>query len=461
MHPLPREAALAFGPFQLYAAQKLLLRRGERVPLGGRAIDLLLALVRQPGQLLSQRALVAAVWPDTIVEDSSLRVHVAALRRALRDGAAGASWISNVPGRGYSFLAPVAVVDEPPAAVCGPDAPRKLGAVVRLSPIFGRAHDIDCVRERLRSHRLVTIAGPGGVGKSTLATAVAEKQFPGGVFHVDLRAVHDLAGLGDAFDRMASTQAVLLILDNCEHVVKPAVMLAEQLLCRVACLSILATSREPLLADGECVCRIAPLAYPPPGLKAPPDAHAYPALQLFLDRACRACSALQVDDANMHIAAAICRLLDGLPLALALAAASVPALGLRGLLDQLGSKRLPDQPAHRHGPAIHASLAACYRWSYAGLPDDEQRVLQRLAMLCDSFSLAAACNTASDIGMPAAQVRRALMALVAKSLVMAELNATGTRYRLLHTVRAFTAIHVDSLAPGHSPLQDEPVPWHQ
>jgi len=442
--PLPpkQEAPLAFGPFQLYAAQKLLLNRGEPVRLGGRAIDLLLALVRQPGQLLSQRDLVAQVWPNTVVEDSSLRVHVAALRRALReDGADGRCYISNVPGRGYRFTAFIEA-REPAIVATAPTAPS-----LRLSSVIGRAHDLDWVADRLGANRLVSIVGPGGVGKSTLAAAVAAKsqaRFAGGVFHIDLGPLQDGRHLAQQSAQLplAADGATLLLLDNCEHLIGPACALAERLLQNAAGLTVLATSREPLLADGEYVCRIAPLAVPPAHGAAPLNPSAYPALQLFLDRARKAGDAFELDSANLHLAADICRRLDGLPLALEIAAAGVAALGLRGLSEQLGRQQLSLAAARRNGPANQASLSACYAWSHALLPAGEQQLLLRLAALAPGFTLEAACALAGDIGMSTRQLTAALMALVSKSLLMADFNATETRYRLLHTARAYAAEHL-------------------
>jgi predicted ATPase/DNA-binding winged helix-turn-helix (wHTH) protein len=444
--PLKQEAVVAFGPFQLYAAQKLLLNRGEPVRLGGRAIDLLLALVRQPGQLLSQRELVAQVWPNTVVEDSSLRVHIAALRRALRDdGADGRCYIGNVPGRGYRFTAAIEARQQDSAASAA------VAPSLRLSSVIGRAHDLEGVAERLGGNRLVSIVGPGGVGKSTLAAAAAAKtqaHFAAGVFHLDLGPLQTGQQLTEQLAQlpMAANGEALLLLDNCEHLIGPAAALAERLLRNAPGLTVLATSREPLLVDGEYLCRIAPLALPPAHGAAPLNPNAYPALQLFLDRARKACDTFELDSANLHLSADICRRLDGLPLALEIAAAAVAALGLHGLSDQLGRQQLSLAAARRNGPANQASLSACYAWSHALLPAGEQTLWRRLAALAPGFTLEAACTLAEDIGMTTQQLTRALMALVSKSLLMAEFHATDTRYRLLNTARAYAAEH-----PPHHP----------
>jgi predicted ATPase len=370
-------------------------------------------------------------------------VHVAALRRALRDGAEGRCYINNVPGRGYSFAACVETRDRPAPQ------PAPAGRRVRLSSVFGQAHDLECIAERLRAQRLVSIVGPGGVGKTTLAAAAAtqaHEHFAGGVFHLDLGAIaHDQPLAQEIACVMPDggvTRPALLVLDNCEHLIAPAAAAAERLLSAMPGLSILATSREPLLVDGEYVRRIAPLATPPAHGAAPSNPNAFPALQLFLDRAGKACDAFELDGANLQLAADICRRLDGLPLALEIAAASVAALGLKGLSDQLGRQQLSLVAARRHGPANQATLFACHDWSYALLPADEQLLFRRLAAFAPGFSLDAACAIANDIGMTAAQLTRALMALVSKSMLMADFHAAGTVYRLLNTARAYAVEHL-------------------
>jgi len=453
----PRESPLVFGPFEFFANRKLLCRRGEPVRLGARAIDLLQALIRHPGQILSQRELVAQVWPNTVVEESNLRVHVAALRRALGDASEGHVYICNVPGRGYRFAAEV-VRSQPQSGTRPPDVAnaaasvaqrlQRLGQCVRLSAIVGRRREVAALAGQLRSNRLFSLVGPGGVGKSALALAAAAKaqpHFPDGVFHVDLGPLRQDACLGAEIDAIACAvraeaaagRGVLLILDNCEHVIAAAAMLAEHLLLSRPGLTVLATSREPLSIDGETLWRVT-------GLAAPPVAHPrgvpprdYPALQLLLARARQVRRGAIPDSADLHYAASICRRLDGLPLAIEMAAASVGTLGLKGVADQLGLQPLQPGAARRNVPARHASLQACYGWSYALLSALEQRLFQRLAGFKGSFSLAAAMALASELAVPAQDLTVALMALVAKSLVLADFRGGEASYRLLRTARAY------------------------
>jgi predicted ATPase/DNA-binding winged helix-turn-helix (wHTH) protein len=451
---IPRESPFVFGPFEFFDKRKLLRHRGEPVRLGARAIDLLQALLRQPGQILSQRELVAHVWPNTVVEDSNLRVHVAALRRALGDAADGIGYISNVPGRGYRFAAEVVHVAPPPAAGPAPAAaapsPRlyRLGPCGRLGTIIGRRRDVAALGGQLRTHRLLTLVGPGGVGKTALGLAVATRaqdHFPGGVFHVDLGDVRPDAGLPaelDAIARAMRTEAaagsgVLCMLDNCEHLIGAAATLAVRLLLSCPGLTLLATSREPLAIDGEALWRVGALAAPPAAQPHGVSPRAYPALQLLLARAGEVRGGAALDGADLRRAASICRRLDGLPLAIEMAAASIGTLGLKAVADQLGRAPLQPGAARRHVPARHASLQACYGWSHALLPAPEQRLFQRLAGFTGSFSLADVGALSGELDATPQDLTVGLMALVAKSLVMADLRAVDTTYCLLRTARAY------------------------
>jgi predicted ATPase/DNA-binding winged helix-turn-helix (wHTH) protein len=462
-----------------------LLNRGEPVRLGGRALDLLLALIRQPGQTLSQRELVAQVWPTTIVEDSSLRVHVAALRRALRDGEDGNCYIGNVPGRGYSFLAEVQPQDgdgapiytSPEAAYVGlPGGATRLirmGEYVRLSSMVGRDKDLDFLAARLRVGRLTNIVGCGGVGKSTLAFATAahvRQVFSSGVFHCDFGMLGELGGLGDEIAAMlqslperdehdaATARKVLLIFDNCEHLIGAASALVERLLRATPQLTILTTSREPLQAEGEYIYRLRPLAAPLAEHSPVLNCQEYPALQLLFDRTGNAFPDFSLDAECLQLAAGICRRLDGLPLALEFAAASIGTLGMRDISDQLNRQQLLLRSAQRSRPARHDCLRACYDWSYRLLTPMQQGLFRSLGTIAGHFTLESACSAASEVDMTPAQLTTTLMELVARSMVVADFHADGTRYRLLHTARAYA---IEQLMQPPSPLPMGELPLHQ
>jgi DNA-binding winged helix-turn-helix (wHTH) protein len=275
---------LVFGPFRLLPRQRMLLEDDKPVRLGSRALDILITLAGQAGAILSKDELVSLVWPDTFVEEANLRVHIGALRKVLGDGRAGARYIENIPGRGYCFVAPVERLQNgssDPTVLAPVTTPAHLPA--RLTRMIGRAETVATLVAQLPTRRFITLAGPGGIGKTTVALAVAESL--AGAYRHGVRFV-DLASLADA--RLAASalalrldiavpaadplpalsgflreKQMLLVLDNCEHVIGPVAVLAEEILKTAADVHILATSREPLRAAGESVHRLASLQSPP------------------------------------------------------------------------------------------------------------------------------------------------------------------------------------------------------
>jgi DNA-binding winged helix-turn-helix (wHTH) protein len=286
------------------------------VRLGGRARDLLLALVEQAGQLITKEALSARLWPNIAVEEATLRVHVAALRKALRDGQEGRRYIANIAGRGYAFVGEVVATDEPdPAADASPEPMPPL-SMVRL---FGRADVIERLSTKLAQQRLITITGPGGIGKTSVALAVADRMRPGlpdGVCLVDFAPLADsklvptafasALGIGVVSENplpslvaLLRNRDMLIVLDNCEHVIDTAALLDESLLQGGRRLRILATSRESMGVPGEILFRLAPLAIPEvsDGLTAP-IAMTYSAVQLFVERAVMCLGDFSLTDAH-------------------------------------------------------------------------------------------------------------------------------------------------------------------
>ena len=182
-----RPRQFVFGPFRLFPAQQLLLEGESPVRLGGRARDLLIALLEQAGQVITKEALGAQLWPNIAVEEGTLRVHVAALRKALRDGQEGRRYIANIAGRGYAFVGEVVATDAPDPAADAPPEPMPSPPTGRL---FGRAEVVETLSTRLAQQRLITITGPGGIGKTSVGLAVADRVRPGlpdGVCVVDSR----------------------------------------------------------------------------------------------------------------------------------------------------------------------------------------------------------------------------------------------------------------------------------
>jgi DNA-binding winged helix-turn-helix (wHTH) protein len=336
------ETAISFGPFRLLAARRLLLEGDKSVRLGSRAFDILTALVDRAGEVVGKDELIAQAWPATYVEEANLKIQVSALRRALGDGQGGHRYIVTVPGRGYNFVAPVRLQEPSP-----PTRPLKIvpakgnNLPLAIIRVIGRDEVVATVVARFSRQRLVTIAGPGGIGKTTVALAVAEHMiadYEHGVWLVDLAPLADPRFVPSAVatalgleirteDPLPSLVAglrdrrLLVLLDNCEHVIDAAAGLAAAVLGGTSGVNILATSREPLGVQGERVHRLGPLNSPEPSHRlTAAEVAAFPAVQLFVERVTAIVEDFALTDANAPLVVAICRRLDGLPLAIEFAA---------------------------------------------------------------------------------------------------------------------------------------------
>jgi predicted ATPase/DNA-binding winged helix-turn-helix (wHTH) protein len=461
------DLGISFGPFRLFPARQLLLEADKPVRLGSRALDILVALLERRGDLISKEDLIARVWPNTFVEEGNLRVHMAALRRALGDGQAGNRFIATVPGRGYRFVSPVSISQDsgpplpPPTTVeRAHDLPRPLTRMV------GRADVVETLAGQLQHRRFITLVGPGGIGKTTVALAVTEKlieSFEDRALLIDLAPVADprlvpstlASALGVAvvsdnpipeLIAFLRDRRMLLVLDSCEHVIEAAAALAQEMLKGAPGVHILATSREPLRAEGERVQRLLPLEFPPAsdGLAAA-DALRFPAVQLFVERAAATLEEFELSDAEAPIVAEICRRLDGIALAIELAASRVDAFGVRGLAALLDDRFRLLMRGRRTALPRHQTLAAALDWSYAALLEDERVVLRRLGVFVGDFTLEAASAIASDGENASGQLVDVIADLVAKSLVSADVSGTVVYYRLLDTTRAYAR---EKLAAG-------------
>ena len=455
--PLQTGYAIKFGPFRLLPAQKLLLRGDEKVAVGARALDILVTLVRHAGEVVSKADLIARVWPDTFVEESNLRVHVAGLRRALNDDQRGSRYIVNVPGRGYAFVAPIQMQDAPGASsepASSPERPSSLPSV--LTRVVGRADVVGALSAQLSQRRFITLVGPGGIGKTTVAVTVAQELSPSyrdGVSFVDLASISGPQLVPNALaavlrlavpseDALPAVIAflkhkhMLLVLDSCEHVVEAAANAAEEVASGAPGVHILATSREPLRAAGERVHRLPPLENPSTseGLTAD-QAMTFPGIQLFVERAAASLGDFDLSDPDAPIAADICRRLDGIALAIELAAGRVAALGLRGLSARLDDRFRVLTGGRRTALPRHQTLAATLDWSYDLLPELGRKLLRRLTVFAGGFTLDAAVALFEDPDK--SDALNELADLVSKSLVVADLNAGIVRYRLLDTTRLY------------------------
>ncbi len=486
-----------FGRFRVLPRRRQLLAGGAPVELGARAFDVLMALLEGRGSLVTKDELLDRVWPGIVVEENNIQVQISTLRKALGEDR---NLILTVPLRGYRFTAEVratnceadadasaatdfttsesqrsAVTDLPAVAsdfigrepdgrvVWGAAAvavpPRAAANLPEpVSELIGREAEIEEILGLAAAHRLVTLTGPGGIGKTRLALAVARLLLPkfanrawlaelGSLSDPDLVPATVAMALGlqlpagaVSAERIANAlgpQHLLLVLDNCEHVIDAAAGLAEALLRTNAALHVIATSREPLGAEGEIIYRVPPLGVPAAGTEDIDDALKYGAVRLFVARARAAQRHFSTDRRILAAATAICRHLDGIPLAIELAAARVATLGAEGVAARLDDRFRLLTSGRRTALPRHQTLRATLDWSYDLLPASESLVLRRLSVFAGSFTLEAATTVAACAEITGSGVVDCVVNLVSKSLVAADVDGPEPRYRLLETTRAY------------------------
>jgi predicted ATPase/DNA-binding winged helix-turn-helix (wHTH) protein len=466
-----------FGPYRLIPAQQLLLNGDVRVPLGDRALAILIALVEQPGVLVTKRELMDRAWPKTVVAESNLKVQIAGLRKALGVGRQDTRYLATIKGRGYQFAEPVKrgvlAVETAPSEALVHVAHNIPYRAVR--PI-GRSATINALTDQLSTTRLITVAGTGGVGKTTVALAVARAVLEAGqhdVWFVDLAEVSDSSLVPDATAAAAGLNSPdtltfanhfhvrnrpqLVVLDNCEHVIEAAAVMAERLVSMAPQVRVLATSREPLRATGEHVYRLEPLDSPEVSAELTAvEAAQHSAVELFIDRAGAVRNGFVLNDNDAGAVAEICRRLDGNPLAIELAARRVGAFSVRELLSLLDDRFRALGEGWRTAPGRHKTLYAMMDWSHELLTDVERVVLRRLGIFTGSFLLLSARAIAADDKCAASSVVDAVADLVAKSLVSVDVSGETVRYRLLNTTRDYArrkladAGETDAVARRHA-----------
>jgi predicted ATPase/DNA-binding winged helix-turn-helix (wHTH) protein len=451
------EVAFAFGSFRFFPAQRMLSEDGKPVRIGGRALDILTALTERAGETVSKEELIGRAWPDAVVEEAALRVHVAALRKALGDGLASKRYIANDVGRGYAFIAPVTRENAPSATAAAPTGMAETGNLpALLTRVVGRDETVVALAAQLDRRRFLTVVGPGGIGKTTLAVAVADTvlgSYEDGVWLVGCASLADPdlipSALGAALGVPPSganplpglaawlrDKHALIVLDSCEHVIVAAAALTETILKAAPRVAILTTSREPLRAEGETVHRLAALEFPSAAVDlAAADALRYSAVQLFNERAAAAMDGFTLVDADVPAVLEICRRLDGIPLALELAAARVGVFGVPELAAHLDDRFQLLTSGRRTALPRHQTLGAALDWSYQLLPEEEGAVLRRLSVFAGEFALEAAVNVAADPG--SSEIVDHIANLVDKSLVAADPHSGVARYRLLDTTRLY------------------------
>jgi predicted ATPase/DNA-binding winged helix-turn-helix (wHTH) protein len=445
-----------FGPFELNVTERSLKKADETIPLGGRAFDILMALIDGAGEVVTKSELIAKAWPDVTVEEGSLRVHLSALRKALGDGQFSNRYISNVQGRGYRFVAPVTrqpAIHDPGETFAG---------VSNLPPLLrrmvGRDDVVREIRARLRTERLLTILGTGGIGKTTVAVTVghaASADFPDAVFFVDLAALRDkeqvigaiasaigldpqFADPEDALFKFLRARKALIILDSCEHLTEKTAEVADSIFQRAPDVFILATSRETLQTAGERVFRLHPLDCPPEQTgQTPAQVLSYPAARLFVERVSARGHDFTLGDEEAPLVAELCRKLDGIALAIELAAGRAAIFGVRDTLTRLGSRLDLLKFGRRTANPRHQTLRATLDWSHDHLSQVERTALRRVAIFVGHFTLEAALAVVMEDGVDQAEVADAVGSLVDKSLIAVRIESGGARYRLLDTTRAY------------------------
>jgi predicted ATPase len=445
----------SFGPFTLAPDRQMLVKGTEGVRIGMRSLEILSALVERAGELVTKSELMARVWPDTFVDDSNLKVNMAGLRRALGDDQASPRYIATTSGRGYRFIAPVECSAPTLQAAAKHNLP------VQTTRVIGREKAVKAVTSRLAQQRLVTITGTGGIGKTTVALSVASQMlsaFEHGVWFIDLallpsgvsldtnleadsisRALARVFGLAgrEELIKFLTSRRMLIVLDNCEHLIGSVAQLADGLIQHTDDVHILATSRESLSIREEQVYRLE-------GLESPRDAErltaaeavSYSAIELFIDRAA-ACAGYKLTDEDVPIVSDICQKLDGIPLAIELVTARVDSLALMELSEMLGKSLSLLNRGRRTAPARHQTMIAALDWSYELLSENERSLFHRVAMFTGAFPLESASAVAGGGSLHHGDIVEGLASLVAKSLVLADITAAVTRYRLLDTTRAY------------------------
>ncbi|NPU09684.1 transcriptional regulator [Bradyrhizobium sp. 83002] len=461
------------------ATERLLLRDNEPVDIGGRALDLLIALTDRGGQVVSKQVLMDLVWPDTTVEEASLRVHIAALRKVLGDGRGKSRYIVNVAGRGYCFVEQLrsgsaADLERTGTAI---DPTRLRSLPPHPHSMIGRAETVSKLSSLLVARRFVSIVGPGGIGKTTVAIAAAHllKDDFGhdGICFVDLSSLVNPAAIGSAAAAAAgclipgvepetsllaalANMHMLLVFDNCEHVIQGVASIVERIYREAPQVHILTTSREALRAEGENVFFLSALETPVDSASSAREALAFPAVQLFMERAAASGYVHVLEDMDASIVARICRRLDGIPLAIELVSSRVGRYGIRGIADLLDSGAALFLQGLRSARIEHQTLKAMLDWSFELLSADEQSLFRDLSVLAGWFTMDAARSVAAD-GLSSSHVfSSALIGLVDKSLVTASSQDNEARFRLLETTRVYAATKLleagdaDSVAGRHA-----------
>jgi predicted ATPase/DNA-binding winged helix-turn-helix (wHTH) protein len=444
---------LYVGQLLVSIADRDIRSNGKSLRIGSRAFDILQVLIEANGATVSKAEIMRRVWPNSVVEENNLHVHVAALRKVL---AGDRDLIRTVPGRGYRLIS--GTCSAPAKGGAGELTLRsKSQAPARLEKIFGREGAIAEIIGALRAAKTVTLVGAGGIGKTCIATDVASRvgaRFPDGVIFVSLDSVSEprlaLNALANSLSMPARAgrtsvadiadgltgRSMLLVLDNCEHVIDVAAEMASFARAASPEITVLATSREALRVPGELVYYVQPLDVPDED-GSRDEILGASAVQLFTTRACAADPRFSLNERSVRQIGSVCRRLDGIPLAIELAAARAAVLGLEVLTEHLDDHFRMLTGGLRTALPRHQTLKATLDWSNRLLMEPERKLLRRLGIFTGGFSLDAVHYVVNKIGLSQAQVLDALGSLVAKSLVVRVCTGASPRYRLLAITRAY------------------------